>query len=175
METALIGLVGLLAGILITEHLRRAGRIEYFAREIFERRLSAYEGLYAKMNEVSGASAELLEKEALSDEERNSLWGEVVLRVAQYTDEYSLYLDDRIIVHCVGSLVGFEDIAAVADPASRKAAIDRFLMSIGDAKMMIRQMSGMSEIERSLHALVKSRPKSALIDYYEHQKKVRER
>lgn len=45
METALVGFVGLLIGMFITEHFRKRSKIEQFSRPIFEKRLSVYEKL----------------------------------------------------------------------------------------------------------------------------------
>jgi hypothetical protein len=65
MDTALVGLVGLLVGMLITEHFRKRSRIEQFSGRIFEKRLTVYEKLMEEFILSCGVIDALYEDEKM--------------------------------------------------------------------------------------------------------------
>lgn len=61
MEKALIALVGVLVGLLVSEQFRRRARLEAYARVVFHKRLAAYEALDHKVNALNDLAATLVE------------------------------------------------------------------------------------------------------------------
>jgi hypothetical protein len=166
MEQALVGLVGLLIGILLTEYFRRRSRVEMYSSKVFERRLDAYEGLMTIMTEAGSAVGEVLGDESMPLEERRGKVVEAGLRVSRYMDEHLFYLNDEIMIHCGVTFVGVVDVLDLAEGKKREDAIDRFLGRLKNARDMIRAESGMSEIDRAFRAVTKAKHSGPVIDEY---------
>lgn len=166
MEQALIGILGLIVGIVLNEYFRRRNRIEAYSTKVFERRLEAYEGLMKAIRDAEGEVNEVLDDESLDAKERHEKTFEAGLRVMEYTDEHSLFLNDEIIVHCGAAFIGVDDILNMPNGKNRTEEIDRFRTMIGDAKKMIRVESGMSEIDQAFRSVTKAKHSSSVIDSY---------
>jgi len=167
METALIGLIGILLGIFVSEFIRRKNRIETYSNAVFEKRLNAYEGLFQLINESQSIGNEVINNLDYSEDERKDIWTQVILKVGNYCDNNALYLNEDIIVHSMASLMGIEEIAEINDINKKDNAIKMFEKSTRDAKIMIKKETGLSEIEKVYKKISKANPKSDIINYFE--------
>ena len=61
METAFIGLLGVLLGVLLNEYFRKKSRIEIYSKEVFQKRLEIYEELYKKMEDSYLIAQDIIE------------------------------------------------------------------------------------------------------------------
>lgn len=174
MEQALIGLVGLLIGILLNEHFRRRNRVEVYSTKVFEKRLEVYEGLLSAINNAETEVNDAIENEAEPLAKRQQKAFVAGLRVMEFADKYSLYLNDEITVHCGAAFVGVSDILEMKNGKKRKEAIDHYRTMVGDAKKMIRAESGMSEIDRTFRTVTKAKHSSPVIDFYRQKKREHE-
>jgi hypothetical protein len=82
METALIGLVGVLLGIFINEMLRRRNRIESYAGHVFDKRLEIYEGLYQRVAALGPLATDLIENSSYCRDQRHQIVSAAVHDVA---------------------------------------------------------------------------------------------
>jgi hypothetical protein len=171
MVTALIGLIGVLVGGFLNEYFRRRSRIEIYSKEVFEKRLSAYEELYKKMEGAFLIAGDIIERSNYSKEERHEVWSEVVLNVAAFTDENGLYLNENLIVHCMLTLIGVEDIYYIEDPKEKKEQVERFGEGYVNAKKLIRKETGLEALDKLFGSISKAKLESDYISYYQRRKK----
>jgi hypothetical protein len=147
MTQALIGIIGVLVGILVNEAVRRHRRIEDYSTKIFEKRLQVYEELYSKLHECYEAGNEALTGEH-SAEERHEIMSTLVFPLLEFMDKNSLYLNDEIAVHCGGMWMSVDEIPSIQDGAERASQMEVFQEDFGDAKAMIKEESGLKEIDK---------------------------
>jgi hypothetical protein len=171
MESALIGLLGVLIGILINENLRRYRRIEGYADSVFKRRLEIYEELYAKIEHACPVVSDVFENSEYSCEQRQAIVSELLFEIAEFTDAHSLYLSGDVKVHCCVMLVGIEDYADIADPVAREKQIALFWKQYREAKEMIRAASGFQQFDKLFGQITKPKYQSAIADYTRQRKK----
>jgi len=171
MLTALIGLTGLLLGVFLNEYFRRRSRVEIYSKEVFQRRLTVYEALYAKMTAAYTIANDIIEKPDYSKEQRHAIWSDVVLDVAKFTDDNNLYLNEQLIMHCMMTLIGVEDIHDIRDSKRKKEEIEQFNKSCGDARTMIRKESGLEALDKLFGTISQAKHQSDYIAYYEKLKK----
>jgi len=166
MEQALIALIGILVGILLNEYFRRSNRIEVYSAKVFEKRLEVYEGLMKKICEAEADINDLLEGKSLPTKDLHNIAFEAGLRVMDYTEEHSFYLNDEIIVHAGAAFVGTGDFVKMRRGKERDDAISHFRKMLAGAKDMIRAESGMKEIDEAFRAVTKAKHTSPVIEYY---------
>lgn len=158
-------------GLLINEFFRRKNRVELYSKEIFQKRLSVYENLYEKMNESSSLASDIIENRTYSKEERHKIWSAIVFDVAEFADSNGLYLNENIVVHCLASLVGIEDIYYIEDPEERKEQIQRMRESFANAKKMIKAETGLEALDKLFGSISKAKHESDIISYFQERKK----
>ncbi|MFA4987570.1 MAG: hypothetical protein WC712_13390 [Candidatus Brocadiia bacterium] len=173
MESALIGILGVLLGILLNEAIRRNRRIEDFGMRVFDKRLKIYEELYSKINKAVEVANVVVEEVGHTKEQRHGMMSEVILDLAGFCDEHAMYLNDEIALHSTGSFVGAEDIFELK-PAAKKHALERFREDVKLAKEMIRKESGIVDIERHFTSITQAKHSSRLIEYYRELKSKQE-
>lgn len=145
--TSLIGLLGVMLGVLLNEGIRRSRRIETFSPKLFEKRLEKYEKLMALVQAGYEIASDVMTNPAHSNEERHSLISEAILAIAHLTDQEELYLDTDLSAHCVAAFMGAEDVLSITDLVERERAQQRVVEMYSEAKRMIREDSGIFEIE----------------------------
>lgn len=145
--TSLIGIIGVVAGILITEFVRRKNRHEVYAPIVFEKRLKAYEGFTELIYIADYVAREIMENDTLTKDECRDLMFEPGLNVAKYADENWLYIDEELASHCVAIFIGIDDIYE-ADGDEKERLMKEYQYMIVEAKRMISEDSGVAEINR---------------------------
>lgn len=165
METALIGFLGIIVGVLLREYFRVSNRIETYAGQIFLRRLQVYEEFYKKLNQALKSASSLIEDESISNDERHEIWSEVVLDIAGFTDSNKLLLNEDIVAHSLTALVGVEDIPDIKDDKKRQAEVRQLYERINNSAVMIRRETGLHELDKHFKSFTRSQPSSEIIDY----------
>lgn len=166
----LIALLGAVLGALWTEVLRRWSRIEPYALRIFDKRLEVHAELLRMVDSLSTVGADLLENTDYTKEERHDIVSAAVLEVAEFCDRNQLYLEDALAVHCVALLMGVEDVEDARSAAARDTR-ERLMRDVRSAKMMIRDSSGVSALQRHFRSLTRPKLTSPVIEYYRAQKR----
>ncbi len=171
MESALIGLAGVLLGIFLNEYFRKKNRIENYSINIFERRLQVYEGLHKKLYEASFLIHESIETDTLTREEKHAVIEKSNLEVMNYMDEHDFYLNEDIIVHCGATLVGMTDIIDIEDEDNRNKELNNFMKNFKLARDMIKKESGVEELNKLFKSITRAEYSSDIIDYFRNLKK----
>jgi hypothetical protein len=175
MLTAIIGLFGVLVGIFLTEYFRRQRRIEFYSKEVFQKRLSVYEELYKKMEASYLIATDVIENPDYSEKERGKIISEVIMDVASFTDQNGLYLNENLVIHCLLTLIGVEDIFSIENPDEKETQITTFREAYGKAKQLIRKESGMETLDKLFGSISKAKLESPYISYYQKIKRERRR
>jgi hypothetical protein len=173
METALIGLSGVLLGIFINEILRRRNRIEAYAGRVFDKPLEIYEGLYQRVAKLGPLATDLIENSSFSHEERHQIVSAAVLDIAGWCDDNDMYINEELTVHCVPLLMGIEDAYDMKDEAAKQKAIAQFRENLRAAKTMIRKEAGIEGIEKLFSRITKPRRNSPIIEAYREERQRR--
>lgn len=146
--TGLIGMTGALVGATVNELFRRFNRIETYSAKVFEKRLEAYEGLMAHLQDAYDVATEVMKADELSADERLELISAVILNIAAFTDQHELYLDRELSGHCIATFMGTEDVCDLPTEAEREQARHTILDMYVEAKRMIREDSGVERVNR---------------------------
>ena len=171
MEQAIIGIVGIFLGLLISEYFRRTSRVETFAKEIFQKRLKIYETLYYKINNARSVASDIFENQEYSKEERHTIWSEVVMDIAQYNDKHALFLHDEITVHCLSSLMGIDEYYYIEKTEEKEKHIQQFRDNCVNLIGMIKNEVGLTKIEKLFGKITGAKHESEIIQYYKELKK----
>lgn len=165
METALIGLLGVLLGVILNETVRRRSRIENYSAVVFEKRLKIHEELFRMVSDCSEIARDLIKNEAYSKDERHEIVSNAILPIAKYCDDNELYINEGLSVHYIALLMGVEDTHYIKNKKKKKEEIKRFWENFWNAKKMIRKETGIADLDRLFRSITKSRPSSPIIDY----------
>ncbi|MDU9394713.1 hypothetical protein [Pseudomonas sp. zfem002] len=173
MESALIGLFGVVLGLLANELLRRKNRIENYAQKTFEKRLDIFEELYSRLCACGSVGSQIISSPSLDPEVMHQLVSDAVHDMAEWCDLHALYLNEEVTLQCVSLLMGVEDIHEVADPDEKQKMIDDFHVQLRYTKNMLKKESGIEDVNKSFTKMIKARYSSPVIDYYRSMKKAR--
>lgn len=171
METALIGLLGVLVGVLLNELLRRNNRIEGYATRVFDKRLEVYEGLYERVSASADVATDVVENPDYSSEQRHALVSAAIHEVAGWCDRHDMYINEELTVHCVPLLMGIEEVHDIDDNNEKQERMSRFRDDLRIAKKMIRKEAGIADIERLFASITKPKRSSPIIAHYRLKKK----
>lgn len=164
METALIGLVGLLTGILLTEYFRRRSRIEKYSSSVFDKRLEVHDRLLRLLHRSANLVRETVEEPNLdADEGQERVW-RAGLELMKYCDRHPLFLNEEITVHCGAAFAGAQDIFE-CQGEERQRNLEDFDRRIRQAVRMIVAESGIEELNRLFRSLTKAKLESDVISY----------
>jgi hypothetical protein len=159
----LIGAIAALTGVGLNEFIRRRNRAESFAQAIFSRRLEAFEALFQTMGTARRVFSESLEAPSCKRKEAKDAIMQAGLAIAELSDRYSLYIEE-VGLHCTALWLDPPDILDIKDPAEREAAISEFQREYQRTLQMIRDLSGLSSVERVFISVSGARVNSAVVD-----------
>nr|WP_321384601.1 hypothetical protein [uncultured Vibrio sp.] len=168
MEKIIVGLVGVLLGVLLNEYFRRNARIEKYSEKVFEKRLEIYERFSKEISSAASLISNLVDSEDFNTEQKQELAFQAGLKVMEFTDEHSFYLNEEITVHCGMVFVEASNIFGDTIDAGK---LKDFRKGIKDAQLMIRSESGLCEMDNFFSKLTKSTPGGKLIEGYRAIKK----
>lgn len=167
METALIGLLGVLIGLLANEFFRRRSRIESYSSTIFNKRVEIYEELYQRVGACSSIITDVIENPDYSKEQRKDIVSAAVLDLAGFGDANDFYLNEHIVLHYMTLLMGVEEIHDIKSKKQKKKEIERVWKNLRETKRMIRKESGIEALDKLFRSITMARHKSPLIEYYQ--------
>ena len=171
MNTALIGLVGVLLGIVISEVLRRRNRIESYATRVFDKRLEIYEGLYERVSAAGEIATDVIENPKYSPEQRHEITSAAILEIAGWCDKNEMYIGVELSLLCTPLLMGVEEIYNEQDSGEKQSHIAHFREDFRNTKKMIRKEAGIEDIERMFSSITKAKYTSPIIKYYRAKKR----
>ncbi|MEJ2704884.1 MAG: hypothetical protein P8Z79_20800 [Sedimentisphaerales bacterium] len=160
---ALIGIFGVILGAGLNELLRRSRRIEQYTGQIFEKRLEKYERLMALLQTASEVATDVMKNTKYTYEQRHELISAVVLTIAEFGDDNELYIDQDLAAHCTATFMGAEDVLDVADPKEQEERRQEIRDMCSNARRMIREDSGIAQIDRLFKTMTKPRLSSPII------------
>jgi hypothetical protein len=108
-----------LLGIGLNEWIRRSNRIETYAGAVYKERFDVYVNLWKIIRDGKPKADQIINDAALSAEARHKMVSVLVLKVAAFCDENSLYLNEDVTVHCCTVFMGVEEIADEPDTKKR--------------------------------------------------------
>jgi hypothetical protein len=174
--------VSALAGVALADRLssRRANE-QFFAKEVMQKKLSLYEDLYEKLQELHDAASIYFEKTRLAKSKadiKHILEGPymVGLKIAQFTDANRLFMDEDVAIHIIMTALGPSEIQDL-DPKKRsyktkiKECSEKFFSDYSIAVDMIEEYSGIQRLRRSFGKINKPKTTS---DYVKYMKKMKE-
>ncbi len=161
----LLGIGGVLSGAVANELLRRNRRIETYAARVFDVRLAKYEELMRRMHAAHAIASDVMDKADYSPEQRHKLISAAIMSIAEFTDENELYIDSDLGAHCVATFMGAEDIPEITDLDKKEDAKREIRELYKQARQMIRQDSGVEEVDRLFKKIAKSTLSGPIIEY----------
>jgi hypothetical protein len=165
-----VGIVGVIVGVLLNEFMRRRSRRELYAPKIFEKRLTAYEGLIEQIHQGSKVADEVIENDDFTYDQRHHLISVVVHGMAEFTENNRLYLDEDLVVHCMALFMGVEDIHDASEN-ERQELLAHYRPMRKEALRMAAEDSGVAELNRLFKAINKPRIDGELIRYFRKAKR----
>jgi hypothetical protein len=171
MNHALFGLLGVLLGLLISEYFRRRNRVENYAHEVFQKRLKIYEEYYSILNQVREIATSVMEEPSLTKEERKDIWSHAVHTVAKFNDQNELYINEEISFHFFMTIMNIENIYYISDEHEKEESIQNFRDNCRKLLKMIKEESGLNEIEKHYSSITKAKHQSEYIGLYRKMKK----
>lgn len=163
---AIFGVIGVLTGVIATELLRRHRRIEVYSARVFDVRLGKYAELLSLLNSSSKIATDVVENLEYSKDERHSLISEIVLDIAKFVDENQLYIDEEVAIQCMTIFMGAEDVLDIEDADEREKEKNRISKSYTLTRRLIREHSGVAEVDKFFKKVAKPASTSPVIEYF---------
>ncbi|MDH4086693.1 MAG: hypothetical protein OEV27_16860 [Nitrospira sp.] len=158
----LIGASAALTGVGLNEFIRRRNRAESFAQAIFSRRLEAFEALFHAMGNARRVFSASLGAPPSKRKEAKDAIMHAGLAIAELSDRLSLYIEE-VGLHCTALWLDPPDILDIQDSTEREAAISEFQREYQRALQMIRDLSGLSSVERVFTSVSGAQVDSAVV------------
>jgi hypothetical protein len=173
LETALIGLLGVMLGIFLNEQIRRRNRIENYSTSVFEKRLDLdlYEELFRRVSKYMETANIAIKNDTLTKEQRHECISNAIYEVTTFCDEHEMYISEELSVHCVATIMGVEDIYYIEDEKEKEDAVKNFYDDLLAAKRMIRKEAGISDLDKLFRSITKPKYSSPIIKYYRKREK----
>ena len=166
MESAWIGLAGLLIGVLLGEYFHRNKRIEIYSQKVFDKRLSVHEELYTIFVEGGEIVSEVMTNSALNEVERKDLVSSLIHSLCTFMDKNGFYLNDALIVQIAIAYMGAEDVLSYENELDAISVRSKVYESAKITKKMILEEAGVTEVFKHFSTISKSKPNSAVIRYF---------
>jgi len=131
--------------------------IENKNSNLFDKRIKVYEKLFYEIREVDLLIKKLYKATDLSISEKKSAAFYLGLQIAQFTDDNSFYLQNEIIVQCIGTFVGTDDIFSDEKELNKKS-IENYSSNMRAAQQLLKSVDSRGLIDTS--------KKTALMTYY---------
>jgi hypothetical protein len=170
MSEALVGLLGLLAGLLISEYFRRQRRIEEYAREVFQRRIEIYEGLYKKLLIADSVAAEL-ENGDPEEPELAAARHAIINLVMEYLDRNGLFLDEDLTVHAALTVLNIHEIAEAGSQDKRSDLLREYWERSKELKVLMRRVTGLEKLGKLFQTITKAEIDSEYVDLWRKAKR----
>ncbi|MFA6981298.1 MAG: hypothetical protein WC209_18370 [Ignavibacteriaceae bacterium] len=166
MESAIIGILGLLLGIIFTELIRRRNRIENYSQKIFEKRFEVYEKLFQLVDSSYRNINDFIVNKSLPLEERFLGSYDEGMKVIKYCSDNRFYLSEEIVVLIGSAIVNTSTIFESNDENEIEEVAVQFRLDIREIETIIQKESGIREINKHFWSIGKVKYKGPVIDYY---------
>jgi len=163
MMEALIGFIGVVVGVFLTELIRKWNRVEPLSQSVFEKRLDLYVRLYDLLNECCAAAHDLVYNIDLSKEDKNAQCYKAGLAVAEYCTKHELFISRELGHHCTSLMLGVADYFETQEE-ERSAYMDDFWEQMRSAQRMIREDSGVEQVNRYFRKITGAQLTSPVIE-----------
>lgn len=120
--------------------------------DIFLKKIEAYQALYYAVQKASSLIREIFDATDISVGNKQAMISEIILQLANITDENSFYLDHEISIHAVGSFIGVDDILTIEDINQRKKEMDRFNKNVRNTYRLIEHFRDTGQIDGSINS-----------------------
>lgn len=172
----LFGFGGVMVGVALHELLRRTSRIEAYAGRVFDARLAKYEELFGLLHSGYEIASDVIENSDYTAEERLAFISAPIMAIAEFTEENELYIDSDLGAHCVATFMGAEEIRDIENIDERNEEEERIWEKYKLARQMIREVSGVAEIDKLFKKITKPNLSGPIIEriryYREHPDEV---
>lgn len=101
--------------------ITNGGLNENLNSNLFEERIRVHEKLYYEIREIDSLIRELINTTEITLDEKKEAAYYLCLQIAQFTDDNAFYLQHEVIVQCVGTFVGVDDIFSSDEDLSKEA------------------------------------------------------
>ncbi|MGA8172850.1 MAG: hypothetical protein WB816_18750 [Methylocystis sp.] len=170
----IFGMVGVIAGTVLNEYLRRSRRAEEYSGEIFKRRLNAYEVLIGLIDDGGTLATKVIENADLTSEERHDIISLVIAPIAKHVDQNVLYIDGDLGAHCVALFMGVEDIHD-APESEKPGLLQHYYDERTETLRMIAEDSGVARINRLFQSINRPKITGALIERIREHRRERQK
>jgi hypothetical protein len=170
MQTALIGLIGVILGVILNEYFRRIRRTEQYSQSIFEKRLKAYEKLLELVNYGSDVSIDVIQCDDLTSKERHELISSVIMPIAEHVDRNALYIDEDLGPQCSAIFMGVEEIHDMT-LNEKNQHLERYWNMLMETRRMIAEDSGVAKINRLFKSINQSKITGPFIERLRERRK----
>jgi hypothetical protein len=130
---------------------------EHQNANLFDKRIKVYEMLFYEIREVDSLIKELINAEEISEKEKKDAAFYLGLQIAQFTDDNNFYLQNEIIVQCIGTFVGVDDIFS-SDENVSKENLENYRRNFRASQKLLKSVDSKGLIDTS--------SKTELMAYY---------
>ncbi len=124
---------------------------------LFDDRIKVYEKLYYEIREADNIVRELIELENISESEKKEIIYYVGLQIAKFTDDNSFYLQNEIVIQCIGTFIGVDDIFD-SDKLVGKENLELYRKNIRATQKLLKSVNSKGIIDVTL--------KTPIMEYY---------
>lgn len=124
---------------------------------LYDKRIKVYEKLYYEIREVDSLIRELIDTKELSNNEKKEAAFYLGLQIAQFTDDNGFYLQNEIVVQCIGTFIGVDDIFCTENEKN-KEYLDTYNSNIRASQELLKSVNS--------EGLIDTSRKTALMAYY---------
>lgn len=124
---------------------------------LYDKRIKVYEKLYYEIREVDSLIKVLIDTEEMSNNEKKEAAFYLGLQISQFTDDNGFYLQNEIVVQCIGTFVGVDDVFC-SDIETRKESLDSYNSNIRASQELLKSVNS--------EGLIDTSRKTALMAYY---------
>lgn len=173
LVSPLIGMLGVIAGTILNEYLRRGRRTEQYSSVIFNKRLDAYETLMRLIIEGSDLAETAINDAKLSKKERHELVSLAIFPIAEHVDRNVLYIDEELGPHCTSLFMSAEDIHDASE-SEKQQLLKHYYEMRKETFRMIAEDSGVAKINRLFRSINRPRITSPVIEAIRELRKERQ-
>ncbi len=124
---------------------------------LYDKRIKVYEKLYYEIRDVDSLIKKIIDSDELSNDEKNDAAFYLGLQIAMFTDENGFYLQNEIVVQCVGTFVSVGDIFS-SNEALSKEVLEDYNRNIRASQELLKSVNEKGLIDTSR--------KTPLMEYY---------
>ncbi|NLU91350.1 hypothetical protein [Chitinophaga sp. Ak27] len=115
---------------------------------LFDNRIKVYQSLFYEIRKVDLLIGKLITAKEISAEEKKDIVIYLCLQIAQFTDDNCFYLQNEIIVQCIGTFIGAEDIFSSNENTS-KESLETYRRNLRASQSLLKSVDSKGLIDTS--------------------------